>query len=345
MDLDAADADAAAAEELQKIDEAESFKLQPLQKRSRAIDGLTSGDNDAEHAHARVSPPPYDNPVQETREKDGAMSAPAAAPGAAKADEASSSAERQRGSRFLCFATDSNGRSSRRADDASAPGDASAPSSATPMPRRRGSVSALIVTSALQSSGQVGMSFENVEDVDDGEPSLQCTLHPQSAFRFYWDCVILLLMALTSIILPLDIASFDFMQVRGWLYVEQAINAFFVIDLVLNFHTGYVDADDRVLVMDSRATRIHYFKHCARRTAHTHARPRALAPMHSSPSLRRRRYGGGTASLACVAPRPPPRRTACSWLLALGLLPGLCPRHRLSVSASSRYLAQGSASI
>ena len=42
--------------------------------------------------------------------------------------------------------------------------------------------------------------------------------------------------------------------------MDQAINIFFFIDMILNFCTGYVDVEDRVLVMDLRSTSMHYLK-------------------------------------------------------------------------------------
>ena len=69
-----------------------------------------------------------------------------------------------------------------------------------------------------------------------------------------------MLMGYTCIVLPLSIAEFGFMRGQGWIVSEQVINAIFVIDLLLNMHTGYVDEYTRTLVMDARLTRVHYLR-------------------------------------------------------------------------------------
>ena len=92
---------------------------------------------------------------------------------------------------------------------------------------------------------------------------ISCTtwaLHPQSVVRYYWDCFILLLMVYTCIVLPLSIAEFDFMEGMAWDVLEQLINVIFLVDLIINMHTGYVDEQTRTLIMDARLTRVHYAK-------------------------------------------------------------------------------------
>ena len=42
--------------------------------------------------------------------------------------------------------------------------------------------------------------------------------------------------------------------------LEQCINAFFVVDLLVNLHTGFVDEATRTVVMDARLTRVHYLR-------------------------------------------------------------------------------------
>ena len=40
----------------------------------------------------------------------------------------------------------------------------------------------------------------------------------------------------------------------------QVVNGFFILDLLFNFHTGYVDPATRMLVLDVRYTRLHYLR-------------------------------------------------------------------------------------
>ena len=62
-------------------------------------------------------------------------------------------------------------------------------------------------------------------DVDEEFQGITCTLHPQSAFRFYWDVLIVILMIYTSIVLPLQMADFDFIRPDGWLIADQVCGA------------------------------------------------------------------------------------------------------------------------
>ena len=94
--------------------------------------------------------------------------------------------------------------------------------------------------------------MQNVED-DDGEEEAEAeeesswcctvpTLHPQSIFRLGWDCLILVLMIYTTIVLPMSLAEFPFMLHGAWLIIEQTVNIFFVIDLFLNLRQhGLID--------------------------------------------------------------------------------------------------------
>jgi hypothetical protein len=110
--------------------------------------------------------------------------------------------------------------------------------------------------------------MQNVEDNDTPEEEEEeegkswCaipTLHPQSIFRLGWDCLILVLMIYTTVVLPMSLAEFPFMLHGAWLIIEQTVNIFFFFDLFLNLHTGYVN-DQRVLVMDAHSTRINYLR-------------------------------------------------------------------------------------
>ena len=41
---------------------------------------------------------------------------------------------------------------------------------------------------------------------------------------------------------------------------EHSVNAFFILDILFNLHTGYVDPASRMLVRDVRLTRRHYLR-------------------------------------------------------------------------------------
>lgn len=77
-------------------------------------------------------------------------------------------------------------------------------------------------------------------------------LHPYSEFRFYWDIVLLFFMAYSSIVLPLQFADIidDSLEV---LTIDQVTNLVFVLDMIFNFRTGYVDVKQRTVVLEPRA--------------------------------------------------------------------------------------------
>ena len=65
----------------------------------------------------------------------------------------------------------------------------------------------------------------------------QCVVHPFSAERYFWDLGLLVFMAYTSIVLPLQFA-FD---ITGTLLlvIDQLTNLIFIIDVVVNFLTTF----------------------------------------------------------------------------------------------------------
>ena len=88
----------------------------------------------------------------------------------------------------------------------------------------------------------------------------RCVVHPQSPLRFFWDCLILLSMLITAVLLPLQLAEFSFADNDGMLIFDQVLNSIFILDVVLNFHTGYVSDQQRTVVLDRRLTRKHYLR-------------------------------------------------------------------------------------
>ena len=71
---------------------------------------------------------------------------------------------------------------------------------------------------------------------------------PDSNFRQAWDIMQVLLLFWVSIFVPLRV-GFD-MNVRTFLplwWFELGIDVYFLIDIWLNFHTGYIDEQDKVL--------------------------------------------------------------------------------------------------
>ena len=85
-------------------------------------------------------------------------------------------------------------------------------------------------------------------NADAGNDNVGGILHPFSITRSRYDLVVLVLLAYTTEILPLDLAQIITSK-RGssLFYVDQFVNLMFAIDILINFNTGYFDKS--ILVM------------------------------------------------------------------------------------------------
>ncbi|XP_078697615.1 potassium/sodium hyperpolarization-activated cyclic nucleotide-gated channel 2-like isoform X2 [Branchiostoma floridae x Branchiostoma belcheri] len=85
-------------------------------------------------------------------------------------------------------------------------------------------------------------------------------IHPYSHFRFVWDFIMLLLLTANLVILPIIISFFNAEMQTRWIIVNCLSDAFFLIDIVLNFRTGIVLQDMADVVLDPKQIRKRYFK-------------------------------------------------------------------------------------
>ena len=107
----------------------------------------------------------------------------------------------------------------------------------------------------------------DLNQFNDGESTAAkyavCVLHPFSEMRYGWDLIVLMFMAYSSVILPLQFADLTgasgYREVTGLLIFDQISNTIFVIDLMLNFRTGYLDVKSRTVILDPRRMA----QHCA----------------------------------------------------------------------------------
>ena len=73
-----------------------------------------------------------------------------------------------------------------------------------------------------------------------------CVLHSQSSFRIMWDVILLFLLMYISFVTPVRI-GFELypIQYTGWWWFEITIDVTFILDLILNFRTTYINSDGK----------------------------------------------------------------------------------------------------
>ena len=89
------------------------------------------------------------------------------------------------------------------------------------------------------------------------------TIHPYSAFRWYWDILMTLFILATLVVDPLrmtfyaqDVKDGDSTQVD----VSIVITTVYLIDIILNFRTGIVGSRNAVVNLDPRSIALEYIK-------------------------------------------------------------------------------------
>ncbi|KAJ8025270.1 Potassium/sodium hyperpolarization-activated cyclic nucleotide-gated channel 4 [Holothuria leucospilota] len=85
-------------------------------------------------------------------------------------------------------------------------------------------------------------------------------IHPFSNFRWYWDLLMVLLMSITLLLVPLNIAFYSDQFVPWFAAVNCVFDAFFIFDIILNFFTGFMVSSQDEVVLDRMRIILHYSK-------------------------------------------------------------------------------------
>ena len=86
-----------------------------------------------------------------------------------------------------------------------------------------------------------------------------CVLMPESNIRFTWDMVATVLIFFIAIALPFRIAFVEAWHL-GWAVADFLIDMFFIVDVIVNFRTAYVDTKTGQLVTSSKRMALHYMR-------------------------------------------------------------------------------------
>jgi len=83
-------------------------------------------------------------------------------------------------------------------------------------------------------------------------------LLPSSAFKYYWNMIIIVLLLYTATYMPYRTA-FEDEATFGWFICDIVIDSLFVIDIFVNFLSAYEDADGMMQVQLHKIA-MHYVK-------------------------------------------------------------------------------------
>ena len=67
------------------------------------------------------------------------------------------------------------------------------------------------------------------------------TLHPEKLFRVSWDGIMLVLLLYIAVMVPIELGSFKLNQTKAHIVLDVLVDLLFIIDIGLNFRTGYYD--------------------------------------------------------------------------------------------------------
>lgn len=115
------------------------------------------------------------------------------------------------------------------------------------------------VSVMMNSDGTKGLDGMDEEAEDGGIcDSPRWVLSPQSRFRYTWDSVATLLIIFIAVVLPYRV-TFATDWTLGWELFDLFTDSFFIVDIILNFNTAYIDDVGRTIVR-FRPRVLHYVR-------------------------------------------------------------------------------------
>ncbi|ESO05460.1 hypothetical protein HELRODRAFT_195155 [Helobdella robusta] len=85
-------------------------------------------------------------------------------------------------------------------------------------------------------------------------------IHPCSSFRLYWNIGETFLLIINLIVLPISITFFKDDLGSHWIAFNTISDTFFLVDLALNFRTGFFEKNSEEIVLDPIKIAKNYLK-------------------------------------------------------------------------------------
>lgn len=86
-------------------------------------------------------------------------------------------------------------------------------------------------------------------------------IHPFSTFRWYWDILLICFISMHVILLPVTISFLSHDLSLHWLILNGISDGIFLIDICLNFNTGFVDPNNQEeVILDKKIIRRKYLR-------------------------------------------------------------------------------------
>ncbi|ETW07541.1 hypothetical protein H310_02033 [Aphanomyces invadans] len=86
----------------------------------------------------------------------------------------------------------------------------------------------------------------------------QAYLHPNSQFRAGWDLFMIVLLVYTALLTPYEIAFVDTVSLDGLFIVDRTVDLSFLVDMMFNFMTPFIDKENNQLIDDSWQIALQY---------------------------------------------------------------------------------------
>lgn len=86
-------------------------------------------------------------------------------------------------------------------------------------------------------------------------------IHPRSTFRIYWEILTIIPTLLSIIFVPIEFAfcnQWTSTPEYNFFLMFMPIDTWFLVDMILNYHTGYVDKKRKIIIMNKTLVTRHY---------------------------------------------------------------------------------------